>query len=157
ILTRSLPSVARATVHPELGAPTTSSSGTNRSLKNTSLNSEPPVICRNGRTSTSGAFISTITVVMPACLGTSGSVRTVASPRAQYCAPLVHTFCPLIFQPPSTRVALVLIDAASEPASGSENSWHQISSLRSAFSTNRSICHGVPCWTRSEEHTSELQ
>jgi len=61
---------------------------------------------------------------------------------------MVHTFWPLIFQPPSTRVALVLIDAASEPASGSENSWHQISSLRNAFSTNRSICHGVPCWTK---------
>ena len=38
-------------------------------MKNTSLNSAPPVICRNGRTSTSGAFMSTITVVMPACFG----------------------------------------------------------------------------------------
>jgi hypothetical protein len=54
----------------------------------------------------------------------------------------------VIFQPPSTRVARVLTAAASEPASGSENSWHQISSWRSAGSTNRSICEGVPCWIR---------
>lgn len=45
--------------------------------------------------------------------------------------PLVHTFCPLIFQPPSTRVARVLTEAASDPASGSENSWHHISCWRS--------------------------
>ncbi|COY74660.1 Uncharacterised protein [Mycobacterium tuberculosis] len=114
-------------------------------MKNTSLNSESPVICRSGRTSTPGANMSMITVVMPACLGASGSVRTVARPRAQYCAPLVHTFCPLIFQPPSTRVARVLTEAASDPASGSENSWHHISCWRSAFSTNLSICQGVPC------------
>ena len=40
MLTLSLPSVARATVHPPSTGPTTSSSGTNTSLKNTSLNSE---------------------------------------------------------------------------------------------------------------------
>ena len=44
-------------------------------------------------------------VVMPACFGASGLVRTVASPRWQYWAPLVHTFCPLTTQPPSTRVS----------------------------------------------------
>ena len=81
MLTRSLPNVALATVQPALGSPTTSSSGTKTSLKKTSLNSFPPVIWRSGRTSTPGAFISTITIVMPACLGTSKSVRTVANPR----------------------------------------------------------------------------
>ena len=81
MLTRSLPSVARATVQPALGSPTTSSSGTKTSLKKTSLNSLPPVIWRSGRTSTPGAFMSRITIVMPACLGPSKSVRTVANPR----------------------------------------------------------------------------
>ena len=42
MLTLSLPSVARATVQPPSTGPTTSSSGTNTSLKNTSLNSELP-------------------------------------------------------------------------------------------------------------------
>ena len=95
MLTRSLPSVALATVHPVLGSPTTSSSGTNRSLKNTSLKSEPPVICRSGRTSTSGAFMSTITVVMPACLrrlriGAHGgqAARAVVRPAGPHLLPV---------------------------------------------------------------------
>ena len=98
--TRSLPRVERATAHPSSGVPTTSSSGTNTSSKKTSLKSALPVICRSGRTSTPGACMSMTIVVMPACLGASGFVRTVASPRSQYWAPLVHTFWPLTFQPP---------------------------------------------------------
>ena len=63
-------------------------------------------------------------MVMPSCLGLSGSVRTVAKPRLQYAAPVVHTFWPLTSQPPSTLVARVRTPAASEPAPGSLNSWH---------------------------------
>ena len=40
----------------------------------------------------------------------------------------VHTFWPESSQPSSTRTARVWSDARSEPASGSLNSWHQISS-----------------------------
>ena len=85
-------------------------------------------------------------VVMPSCFGASGSVRTVAKPVPATCAPLVHTFWPLTSQPPSTRVARVLMPAASEPASGSLNSWHQISSWRSAGGTQRATWSSVPCW-----------
>ena len=42
-------------------------------------------------------------------------------------ARLVQIFCPVIRQPPSARSARVRSDARSEPASGSENSWHQMS------------------------------
>ena len=84
MLTLSLPSVARATVQPWSTAPTTSSSGTNTSSKKTSLNSESPVSIPSGRTSTPGAFMSITIVVMPACLGTSGLVRTVARPNAAH-------------------------------------------------------------------------
>ena len=80
MLTLSLPSVARATVQPPSTGPTTSSSGTNTSLKNTSLNSESPVVILSGRTSTPSACMSITIVVMPSCLGTSGLVRTVAKP-----------------------------------------------------------------------------
>ena len=76
-------------------------------------------------------------VVMPSCFGTSGLVRTVAKPMPATWAPLVHTFWPLTSQPPSTRVALVLTPAASEPASGSLKSWHQITSWSSAGVTQR--------------------
>ena len=132
MLTLSLPSVARATVQPPSTGPTTSSSGTNTSLKNTSLKSEAPDVSFRGRTSTPSACMSITIIVMPSCLGTSGFVRTVANPMPATCAPLVHTFWPLTSQPPSTRVALVLTPAASEPASGSLKSWHQMTSWFSA-------------------------
>ena len=79
--TLSLPSVARATVQPPFTGPTTSSSGTKTSLKKTSLNSDCPVVMRSGRTSTPSACMSITMVVMPSCLGASGSVRMVASPK----------------------------------------------------------------------------
>jgi len=44
-----------------------------------------PLISRSGRTWTVGAVKSITMVVMPLCLGASGSVRTVASPRLQNC------------------------------------------------------------------------
>ena len=81
--TLSLPSVARATVQPPSTGPTTSSSGTNTSLKNTSLNSELPVVIFSGRTSTPSACMSIAIIVMPSCLGTSGLVRTVAKPMPE--------------------------------------------------------------------------
>ena len=148
MLTLSLPSVARATVQPPSTGPTTSASGTNTSSKNTSLKSECPVGIRSGRTVTPGACMSMTIVVMPSCLGASGFVRTVASPRPATCAPLVQTFCPLMSQPPSVRTALVLMPAASEPAPGSLNSWHQLTSRSSAGRTQRCTWSGVACWIR---------
>ena len=128
MLTLSLPSVARATVQPLSTGPITSSSGTNTSLKKTSLKCESPVACFSGRTSTPLPCMSMTIVVMPWCFGTSGLVRIVARPNDDSLAPLVQTFCPLTSQPPSTRVPLVVMPAASEPASGSLNSWHQMTS-----------------------------
>ena len=74
-------------------------------------------------------------MVMPWCLGTSRLVRTVASPYEARWAPLVQTFWPLTRQPPSTFSPLVWMPAASDPAPGSLNSWHQITSWRSASGT----------------------
>ena len=104
------------------------------------------MIWRSGRTSTPGACMSITMVVMPACLGASGSVRTVARPRWQYCAPEVQTFWPLTTQPPSTGSPRVLTAAASEPASGSLNSWHQTYSPIRVLSTQRSTWSGVAYW-----------
>ena len=146
MLTLSLPSVARATVQPPSTGPTTSSSGTKTSLKNTSLNPDSPVGILIGRTSTPSASMSITTVVMPWCLGTSGSVRMVAKPCLARWAPDVHTFWPLTFQPPSTRVPRVLMPAASEPASGSLKSWHQMTSWSSAGRTHRATWSSVACW-----------
>ena len=57
--TRSLASVVLATRQPPFTGPTTQSSGTKTSSRNTWLNSESPVISRSGRTSTPGADMST--------------------------------------------------------------------------------------------------
>src|SRR3954471_17351320 len=59
-------------------------------------------------------------------------------------ANVVHTFCPVIRQPPLERTALVFSDARSEPDSGSENPWHQISSADRIGSRNRSLWCSVP-------------
>ena len=89
---RSLPRVARATSQPRLTSPTTSASGTKTSSKNTSLKWLSPVMPRSGFTVTPSAFMSIAIIVTPACLGASGSVRTVARPHWHRCARLVHTF-----------------------------------------------------------------
>ena len=71
-------------------------------------------------------------IVRPLCLGTSVSVRASSRPNAACCALVVHTFWPESRQPPSSsRRARDWMPARSEPAAGSENSWHQTSSAAS--------------------------
>ncbi len=64
----------------------------------------------------------------PLCLGASGSVRATSMHHLAYWAALVHTFCPVTTQWSPSLTARVLRLARSEPASGSEKPWHQISS-----------------------------
>ena len=64
----------------------------------------------------------------PWCFGASGSVRATSMHHFASCASVVHTFCPVTTQPPLRFTARVFSDARSEPASGSEKPWHQISS-----------------------------
>ena len=66
--------------------------------------------------------------VSPLCLGASVSVRATSMHHFEYCAPLVHTFWPVTTQSSPSLTARVFSDARSDPASGSENPWHQISS-----------------------------
>ena len=71
-------------------------------------------------------------IVRPLCLGTSASVRASSRPYAACWAFVVHTFWPDRRQLPSSwRRARVWIPARSEPAAGSENSWHHTSSAAS--------------------------
>ena len=102
--TRSLASVVRAHAQPSVGPPTTQSSGTNTSSRNISLNRAMPVSSRSGRTSMPGVAMSTRKQPMPSCLGASGSVRARQMAQSASSAMVVHTFWPVIDQPPSTRV-----------------------------------------------------
>ena len=145
IAIRSLANVVRASRQPSFTVPTTISSGTNTPSRKTSLNNAWPVISRSGRIKIPGELMSIRKYVIPLCFGASGSVRARQTPNCALCAEDVHTFCPVSSQPPSTRTALVRSDARSEPASGSENSWHQKISPLSVAGTNRSTCSGVPC------------
>ena len=65
---RSWVSVEFAMRQPSCSGPMMRSSGTNTSVKNTSLNSDSSVIWRSGRTSTPGARMSTTRYEMPLLL-----------------------------------------------------------------------------------------
>ncbi len=57
---------------------------------------------------------------------------------------VVQTFWPVIRQPPSTFSAFVFSEARSEPDSGSEKPWHQISSAERIGSRKRSFWLSSP-------------
>ncbi len=65
---------------------------------------------------------------MPLCLGASGSVRAISMPNRARWARVVHTFWPFTRHSSPSRTAMVASEATSDPAPGSLNSWHQISS-----------------------------
>ena len=81
------------------------------------------------------------------CLGALASVRARQIAQSAWRASDVHTFWPVISQPPSARSALVRSEARSDPASGSLKSWHQVISPRSVGPANLSAWAGVP-WPR---------
>src|SRR5947209_14626987 len=85
---------------------------------------------------------------MPLCFGASGSVRARQMPHRAYWAYDVHTFWPVSSHPSSAGVAFVVSDARSEPAPGSLNSWHQISSAVRILASHRSFWSAVP-WANS--------
>ena len=75
---------------------------------------------------------------MPLCFGAPGSVRARQIAQSASCADEVQTFCPVSSHPSLALVARVRSDARSEPAPGSENSWHQTMSPRSVGPTKAS-------------------
>ena len=74
----------------------------------------------------------------------AGSVRASRMAQSDATAPLVHTFCPVTTHASPSRSARVRRLARSDPASGSENSWHQMCSPRRMAGRNLSRCSGVP-------------
>ena len=144
LVSRSKPRMVSATFQPSPTSPMRMSSPTRTPVRNTSLNEAPPVICRIGRTSSPGASSGTMNAVIPACLGTSGSVRQMANPQGERLAVDVHTFWPSMTHSSPSRTALVDRPARSLPAPGSENSWQQNSSQCANRATHRSRCSGVP-------------
>ncbi len=118
---RSKARVPIATFQPAPGSPTTFSAAVRAPSKNTSLNSESPVICTIGRTSTPGWRMGTSRYESPLCFGASGFVRHSTKHQSAFAAPEVHTFCPCDRPTRRRRArARVCTLARSEPAFGSE-------------------------------------
>ena len=78
--TRSYINMAVAMRQPLLRSPSRFAARTRTSVKNTSLKWVPPSIWWMGRTSTPSESMGTMNIEMPACLGTSGSVRAMMIP-----------------------------------------------------------------------------
>ena len=126
-------------------APTSWSSGTNTSSRNTSLNSASPVICTSGRTSMPGRRHVDDEVGDALVLGHVG----VGAGQADAPARELRVRRPHLLAREQPAVvdahARVFSDARSEPASGSEKSWHQISSAVRIDGSQRAFCSSVPC------------
>ncbi len=67
-----------------------------------------------------GWSIGTRNKVIPWCLGASGSVRAPTQYQSAKWAEVVQVFWPLSLQPSPSRVAFSCMEAASDPALGSE-------------------------------------
>ena len=80
--------------------------------------------------------------VMPWCFGTAESCRASSSPYCEYAPRLVHTFWPCTRHSSPSACARVDRPARSEPAPGSEKSWHQISSPVAIGGSQRAHCSG---------------
>src|SRR5664280_667019 len=91
-----------------------------------------------------GWFIGTRNRVIPLCLGASGLVRAPTQYQSAKWADVVHVFCPLSTHPPSTLVALSCMEAASEPALGSEYPTANSTSLRRIFGRNSAFNESLP-------------
>ena len=68
-------------------------------------------------------------------------------PRSARCASVFHTFWPLTIHSSPSRTARVASPARSEPAPGSEKSWHQISSPVNIGRSARRRSSSLPCVT----------
>ena len=79
-------------------------------------------------------------------MGTSWSVRATSMHHFALCANVVQTFWPVTSHSPFDFTAFVFSDARSEPESGSEKPWHQISSPVRIGLSQRSFCSSVPWW-----------
>ena len=90
--------------------------------KKTSLNSDPPVICSIGRTSTPSWSMGISRKDSPWWRDEPGSVRAMTKIQSESWAHEVQTFWPSTTHSPaaSSSTARVLTAARSEPAPGSE-------------------------------------
>ena len=81
-----------------------------------------------GRTSTPAWCMLITKYDSPPCLTASQSVRAIKIPMSAWSALVFQTFWPFTIHSSPSCSALVFNPARSEPATGSENSWHHANS-----------------------------
>ena len=87
-----------------------------------------PTMPRMSCTSNPGVPVGVSRIEIPRCFSASGSVRTRRKQNSAEFAYDVQIFCPLTTYSSPSRTAAVLSAARSDPASGSEKPWHQMTS-----------------------------
>ena len=97
------------------------------------------------RMSTPGVSFGTRIRLMPRCRSASVRASTVITVPGR-CAPEHQVLLPLRTQSPSSSTALVLIEAASDPASGSEIETLNFRSPARKPGRYFSFCASVPWW-----------
>ena len=85
---------------------------------------------------------------MPACLGTSMSVRASSMPKSAESAAEFHTFWPVTTHSSPSRTARVPMLARSDPEPGSLKSWHQAASPVAMGRTSSTRWASVACSSR---------
>ena len=121
-----------ATVHPSFSAPSSASTGTRTSLKNSSLNSCSPVMVTAGAPRCPATSCRRAGRRCPCASARRGRCAPAARTSWRRCPSVFHTFWPLTTIVRRRRAPRARRSAArSEPASGSEKPWHQMSSPRS--------------------------
>ena len=108
------------TDQPSLSLPSRASFGATASVKKVSQKGEAPAMSLIGRVSMAGWRMLISRKLMPSCFLAVGSVRTRAPHQAEYWAPEVQIFWPLISQWSPLSSQRVCREARSEPALGSE-------------------------------------
>ena len=83
--------------------------------------------------------------VRPRCLGTSQSVRATSRPSSAWWALVFHTFWPVTTHSSPSSRAVAVSPARSDPAPGSLNSWHHVTSPVMVGARNRSRTSSGPC------------
>ena len=141
---RSSESSAVACFQPSPSTPKSASAGKRTSSKNTSLNSCAPVRSMIGLTVTPGASIGMTNCDNPACRSLPASLRTRAIMKWLICAPVVHTFWPLMIHSSPSRRADVRTEARSEPEPGSLRPMQANASPRAIAGTQRRFNLSLP-------------
>ena len=97
-----------------------------------------------GRIEMPGVLRSTIRNEMPCCGLTSVLVRTRKKHQLAKCEPLVQILVPFMMYLSPFRIAVVLSEARSEPALGSENPCDQMVSPFRMGGRKRFFCSSLP-------------